>query len=221
MNLDEKIINRFDALINQGLDVKKTYVSGVGRGYYGPSTVSTEKAGQWGISCLNLLGRVFGKESDHYRRFDELYEKIYLAGSTQKAFGILLGAKEDYENGYLFETRVLIQAEVFGDFLEQASHLLDHGYYGPAAVVAGSVLEDGLRKLCARNNITLTARPKLDTMNADLAKGGAYNLLTQQKVTALAALRNKAAHGEWTAFSAADVKLMIEQVHGFMEVHFS
>ena len=73
--------------------------------------------------------------------------------------------------------------------------MLDSGYYQPAAVIIGSVLEDGLRKLCARQEIELSPRPKLDTMNAALAKSGAYNKLTQKRVTALADIRNRAAHG--------------------------
>src|SRR5437867_5403331 len=70
----------------------------------------------------------------------------------------------------LFDTRKRIQAEVFDDFLEQAEHFLKDGYFQVAAVIAGAVLEDGLRKLCARQHITLPAQPKLDWMNAELAK---------------------------------------------------
>ena len=40
-------------------------------------------------------------------------------------------------------------------------------------------------------------KPKLGTMNAGLAKQGVYNKLTQKRITALADIRNKAAHGEW------------------------
>lgn len=84
----------------------------------------------------------------------------------------------------------MIEAEVFDDFLEQGANLLDSGYYQPAAVVIGSVLEDGLRKLCARQEIELSAKPKLDTMNAALAKSGVYSKLTQKRITALADIRN-------------------------------
>jgi hypothetical protein len=120
---------------------------------------------------------------------------------TTKALGILRSAKEEYEHGLLFETRVLIEAEVFDNFLEQAEHLLGAGYFQPAAVIVGSVLEDGLRKLCQRKGISITAKPKLDQMNADLAKQGVYNQLVQKRITMLADIRNKAAHGNWSEFS--------------------
>jgi hypothetical protein len=57
-------------------------------------------------------------------------------------------------------------------------------------------------------------------MNADLAKAGAYNSLVQKRITTLADLRNKAAHGRFSEFSDKDVEQMILQVRSFMEDHF-
>jgi hypothetical protein len=105
---------------------------------------------------------------------------------------------------------------VFDDFLEQAQHLFDQGYYQPAAVLAGGVLEDSLRKLSDRNNITLPTKPKLDSMNAELAKKGVYNVLVQKRVTWLADIRNKAAHGLWSEFTVQDVEAMLRQVRDFV-----
>ncbi len=78
-----------------------------------------------------------------------------------------------------------------------------------------------MRKLCARQEIELSPRPKLDTMNAALAKSGAYNKLTQKRVTALADIRNRAAHAEWDEFTNADVDVMLRDVRQFMEPHFA
>jgi hypothetical protein len=125
--------------------------------------------------------------------------------------------KEDFEHGYLFDTRALIQAEVFDSFLEQAAHLLEFGYYVPAAVIVGCVLEDGLRKLCQQNNIALKARMTINPMNDALAKAGVYGTLLQKRFTALADIRNKAAHGNSTEFGVKDVENMIQQVRLFME----
>ena len=58
-------------------------------------------------------------------------------------------------------------------------------------------------------------------MNVELAKTGIYNKLVQKKVTALADLRNKAAHGEWTEFTDKDVEDMIRDVRRFMEDYLS
>jgi hypothetical protein len=53
-------------------------------------------------------------------------------------------------------------------------------------------------------------------MNAELAKKGVYNTLVQKRVTWLADLRNKAAHGQASGFSAADVENMLRQVRDFV-----
>ena len=53
---------------------------------------------------------------------------------------------------------------------------------------------------------------KLDKMNADLAKAGQYNTLVQKRITALAAIRNSAAHGDHKAFSKDEVASMIDEV---------
>ncbi len=187
--------------------------------YVGDAGVNSELAHQWGTSCLNLLSRVFGLDSVHYKNFEAQYPKFRDYSPVNRALGILRAAKDDYEQGYLFNTRILIEADVFDEFLEQAGHLLDSGYYQPAAVVIGSVLEDGLRKLCARHDIPLPAKPKLDTMNATFAKQGVYSKLTQKRITALADIRNKAAHGEWDEFTETDVENMLRDVRQFMEEH--
>jgi hypothetical protein len=223
MNVDQKVIDRLQELIEQASKVQATRTSRSGGGitYLGDDAVNYEMSHQWGVSALNILSRVFGKDSDHYKRFNELFPKLHDYHPILKGLGILKAAKDDYEKGYLFETRNLIQAELFDDFLEQAEYLLQSGYYAPAAVVAGAVLEDGLRQLCIRNGVAVSAKPKLDMMNADLTKAQVYTVLVQKKITALADLRNKAAHGKWTEFTEQDVREMLPQVRSFMEAHFS
>jgi hypothetical protein len=221
--LDQKVLDKLEELIQFGGRVKQTkYSRSGGRTVYlGDAGVNSELAHQWGTSCLNLLSRVFGPDSVHYKNFEAQYPKFRDYSPVNRALGILRAAKDDYEQGYLFNTRTLIEAEVFDEFLEQAEHLLDSGYYQPAAVVTGSVLEDGLRKLCVKHAIPLSAKPKLDVMNADLAKRGVYNKLTQKHITWLADIRNKAAHGEWDKFIKTDVEDMLRSVRQFMEQHFS
>jgi hypothetical protein len=120
-----------------------------------------------------------------------------------------LKRKEDYEGGYLNPLRLLAQREVFDSELEQASELLASGYIPAAAVTAGVVLEAGLREWCVDNALPIG---KLDKMNADLAKADVYNKLVQKQITALADIRNGAAHGHYDRFSKTDVANMINEV---------
>jgi len=221
--LDQRILNRLEELLQLGEKVKQTKYDRSGSGfiYIGDDGVDYELAHQWGTSCLNLLSRAFGPDSVHYKNFETLFPKFDDYSPIVQGVGVVKAAKDDYEQGFLFDARTLIEAEVFDDLLEQAQHLLTAGYYQPAAVVIGSVLEDGLRKLCAKHEIPLSVKHKLDTMNADLAKRGVYNKLTQKRVTALADVRNKAAHGEWDQFTRDDVEDMLRNVRQFMETHFA
>ena len=183
--------------------------------------VDVQLANQWLASCLSLIGRTFGEKSIHYNRLTVQFTNYPKWPNVEQALGVLISAREDYAKDALFDIKNLVEAELFEDFLEQAEHLMANGYCGPAAVVAGSVLEDALRRICQREGITLPEKPKLDWMNAELAKHGTYNKFTQKKLTSLADLRNSAAHGTWDDFDKGDVGDMIESARTFMMKYFS
>jgi len=225
MKLDEKIISRLDELVEKGEAVLKTYRSGSGSSggitWSGRSTVNSQISYEWGTSCLNILANVFGKEGERYKLFNNTASQLQYYDLALKALGILKAAKDDYENSYLFDTRTLIEGEVFDEFLEQAEELFKKNYYQAAAVIAGCVLEDGLRKLGQRKIPSFPTDKTIDPMNVELAKAGIHTKLVQKKITHLADLRNKAAHGKWTEFTEKDVEDMIRDVRRFMEDYFS
>lgn len=221
MNIDEKVIKRLNELIERVNIIKLNPVPSPHRGKF----YNRQDTFQFGTSALSFLEKVFGKESEHFNKFSTEFNnfstiQVNMHRPMDAMIGILKSAKDDYENGYLFDTRKLIEAEVFDDFLEQAEQLFAKGYYQPAAVIAGCVLEDGLRKLCDKNEITFIKKPTIDPMNIELRKADIYNQFWQKKITALADLRNKAAHGEWDEFEKDDVKDMIRDVRRFMEGYF-
>lgn len=176
-------------------------------GYY---AVESAAVISWATSVLNLLHRVVGEDSAHFQQFQQRFKKFTQYESEfVQCMAVFQSAKEDYEGGYLFNMRSLIQAEVFDDALEQAAELLRAGYKDPACVVAGVTLETTLKELCTRNEVS---RAKLDRMNADLCKAGVYNKGMQKQITAWADRRNDAAHGDWKNYTAADVEDMIKGV---------
>lgn len=217
MKTEETISKRFQELLEKGDALLQTR----SHGGYGPDLVENAACEEWVTASLAFLRRVMGKESEYYQRFSEASERGALFHHIEKAVSVLRAAKADFDGGYLFETRRRIQAEVFDEFLEQAESLLLDGYFQVAAVIAGAVLEDGLRRLCADRSITLPPRPKLDSMNAELAKAGVYDKLVQKQVTWLADLRNKAAHGEWDKFKREDAEEMLKAVRRFMVDYLS
>lgn len=133
--------------------------------------------------------------------------------------GILRSLREDTAAGRLTTITELLHADVFGDFLDMAQHLLEEGYKDPAAVLAGGALEEQLRKLCGKHGIAITngTHPKkADAMNAELAAVPAYSKGDQKNVTAWLALRNDAAHGKFGAYTAQQVSLLIQSVRDFI-----
>jgi hypothetical protein len=171
----------------------------------------------WCVKARNLIVTACGKESEHFKSFVEAekpqpYEENPSRFNRVRA--VFLAAKEDFEGGYLSSVRNLVQAEVFSTELEQARELLNAGYQTPAAVICGVVLETSLRDLCQAQGLAIG---KLDKMNSDLAKAGKYNSLVQKKITALAAIRNSAAHGNSADFSKKDVESMLDDVERLLE----
>jgi len=144
-------------------------------------------------------------------------------GHLSRGIGILKTAKFEIDNGWLTSFKGIVSAEIFSDFLEMATHLLEQGYKDPAAVMIGSVLEEHLRQLCQNNSLPIdtpkdgkSIPKKADTMNAELTKAGVYNLLSQKSVTPWLDLRNNAAHGKYNEYTEEQVKLMMQGVTDFI-----
>jgi len=170
----------------------------------------------WQVKVKNLLSNLCGEGSQHFTAFIEAGKASSFTSNftiLQQMKAVFMDAKEDFEGGYLNSVRNLVQAEVFDNELDQAKELLSSGYATAAAVIAGTVLETSLRNLCSDNGIPFG---KLDKMNADLKKQGRYNSLIQKRITALAGIRNSAAHGKTDEFNKDDVNSMINEIERFV-----
>lgn len=224
MDTNEKILHRLNELIKAGdniLFMLRYHSSKVETqpSFFGSQSV--QDLLQWAMSVQNLIVRIFGDKSVHAQLLKRLCSPEICLSDADKIQGILKSVKDDLEHDCLFELKSLIEAEIFDDFLEQAEYLIQAGYYQPAAVIIGCVLEDGLRKLCERAEVELPDRPKLDWMNAQLVKKNVYNKLIQKQITANAEIRNKAAHGKWNEFTKEDVIRFLDWTRDFMSRHFS
>lgn len=210
--MTEHLKKRFDELLSQAEAVAATKQRKHSEAYGSYEHVEPDLLLGWCVKARNLLATACGRESEHFKSFVEAekpgpFEENPVRLSRLRA--VFLAAQEDFEGGYLSSVRNLVQAEVFSTELEQANELLTAGYRMPAAVICGVVLETNLRSLCEGRDLGVG---KLDKMNADLAKAGQYNSLVQKRITALAAIRNSAAHGKLADFDDKDVRSMIEDV---------
>ena len=217
---DEKVTLHLEELIKQGEHLLTTKQPG----YLG--TLDNRLLSQWVTSCLNFLSRALGKNTEHYRRFDT-EKKTALEGyiyATERCLGVLMAVKEDIDSGFLFERELLISADVFDDFLEQAEHLLENKYKDAPAVLIGSVLESTLRKMCKKHGVDVTDKTgaiitdtaTIAPLNDALYKGKVYSKLVHKQIIVWADVRNNAAHGHYDQYKQSDVEDMAKGVRSFV-----
>lgn len=216
----QKLSDRFDQLFTEIPSIESTIKCKYSE-LVDYDVIDEELELTWKVKVKNLLVSACGKDSQHYQEFikaEQIHSYESVADRFKRMKSVFIAAMDDYKGGYLTSIKNLIQADVFDSELEQAEELLSNGYKLAAAVIAGVVLETTLRDICTRENLN---HGKLDKMNSDLAKAGVYNKLQQKRITALADIRNSAAHGKPEEFSEADVSNMIRDIEQFLAVQLA
>ena len=207
------LVKRADDLLEMGNVVMTTaYSTG---GQYNVNYVKAAPLAGFRAAVLSFIERVYGRDHSHFAQFSSRTKNSYRS-DAEDGIAILQAIRAEIAGGWLQTIKGMVTAEVFADFIEMAEHLLDTGYKDPAAVMAGSVLEEHLRQLCGKNGVEVTEERdgkmvprKADRLNSELAKATAYSKLDQKLITAWLDLRNHAAHGKYDAYTADQVKQMI------------
>ena len=154
---------------------------------------------------------------------DVLHDEGALAWKAEQLCAIVSALREDYEFGALESVTELVHADLFDDFLGIAGELRAKGFLGPAAVVAGSVLEEHLRKLADKHKIArLDARRKpksAETLSVELRKAGAFTELQRKSLQAWYAQRNAAAHVPGDPMVEPELDRMIDGIRDFVARH--
>lgn len=185
----------------------------------------------WHSQSLTLLRAYFGPSHTYVQSFETATSFSggpYAAPAyAESGLGVLHAVAEDISKGWTWQYKELVHADVFTDLLDMADYLLsDGGFKDPAAVLAGSVLEEHIRKLCQKNNIPIQvqssrgAEPKkASVMNDELVKQQIYNQAEWRSVQAWLDHRNDAAHGHHTKYDPRQIKLMIDGIRDFFVRH--
>lgn len=214
----EVIIEQIDALLHQhgGLRSQSKYddLSDL------PDSMVTEVV----IRLASAVRRFAPGGTTHQEGADSIVKRYSVSNGhcVEPLVGILKALRADYAAGYLVSVEELIHADLFADFLEMADHLLSQGYKDPAAVMAGSVLEEHLRKLSLKSGMSAASggvHKKADLINAELASANVYSKLDLKSITAWLDLRNKAAHGHYSEYTKEQVQLMLDGVRNFLSRH--
>lgn len=214
------LVRRADELLAMGKGVLGTSYSTGGR--YNVNYVKSAPMAGFRSAVLSFLERCFGKDHPHYQEFKAQAAQDFRS-NAEEGLAILQAVRDEIAGGWLFTVKSLVAAELFADFITMAEHLNETGYKDPAAVMAGSVLEEHLRQLSLKNSLPVEddrdgdlVPRKADRLNAELAKANVYSKLDQKLVTAWLDLRNNSAHGKYDTYTSEQVHQMIQGVIEFM-----
>jgi hypothetical protein len=185
-------------------------------------------------ACMSAIRAAAPPGNPHRDRADEIWEMRgaegvqsflvkdqngRLANVTYPLVGTVKALREDVKRGYMDSFESIVRSETFSDLLAMAEYLLEQGYKDPAAVIAGGVLEEQLRKLASRDGVEVKDGQdwrKSQQLNQDLCGAGAYLSNDQKSVTAWLDLRNDAAHGKYANYAQTQVELMLRGFRDFV-----
>jgi hypothetical protein len=212
------LVRRIDELIAHGNEVLKTRY----RTDQHAEWVTFDGMAGFRAASLSFITNLYDSEHPYFGEFFNNTNSS-LATAAEKGIAILKAIRSEISGGWMFTFKGLVAAELFADFLDMASHLLETGYKDSAAVMIGGVLEEHLRQLCIKNGIAVddekdgrVVAKKSDRLNADLAKADIYSKLDQKQITAWLDLRNHAAHGKYGEYTVQQVKQLQSGVIEFM-----
>ena len=217
----QRYADRLRELIEEGQGVAKLErPSDVGHYIQGTDDI---RAQGWLTKVRNILENVFGPQSVHVRHFQEILPRGG-AGQVSHSYdiypivGLLTGALDDLEKGYLLGQEYLIAGEIFDSILEEAKLLVQSGYKDPAAVLARVVLEDALKRMARGEGID--ENQKASVINDELKRRGKYPQPQWRFVQAWLDIGNAAAHGRFGEYKEEDVANLIENVERFLAAEF-
>lgn len=226
--LDDRIKMEVETLVQNGQDILRR-AQGLSKEMEGDELADVAS---WVTRLGQMIRRLYGESSQHFKTYSTALatNNFYNLhsnwnGHLSQVVGVAKAIEHDLASGFLIDFRSIVQADIFADFLEMGEYLLQEGYKDAAAVIIGSVLEDGLRKLSERQALPVineSGKPlTIDPLNNQLAKQEVYSKLIQKQITSWAHIRNKAAHGEFTEYNQEQVQMMLLFVQSFASEYLS
>jgi hypothetical protein len=133
-----------------------------------------------------------------------------------RGMAVLKAAWTNTSAAEITEIEPRIRPDASDDYLEQAETYFNLGRPQSAAILAGDVLEETLRKLCRANRVPLVSRLTANDMNSELARRGVYGSEVADCLSQLTDIWEKANCGQWSEFSKNDVQNMLGHVRAFV-----
>lgn len=181
MGLEQDLCERIDVLLRKGEQVLSTHKPNPPN-VIGFPTLALDHGVfvEWKTQTLAFLSGLLPKDHPYIEQFRSEVKQGFRS-KVEAGLGILRALREDIIGGYLRTFTSLVQADVFTDFLDMAQHLLESGYKDTAALLTGSVLEEGLRRIAMSRNINVKSKDDMGSLNQRCADSGIYNRLMQKR----------------------------------------
>lgn len=205
----EAILRRINELVQEGSTVPPDRSD---RSVLEPAPWSA-----WRTRCVAFLMRIVGPTDAYTEAFvQETDDRYRFLSARDKGVHILANLRGDIEGGYLDNYYLGVAGEVLADLFDLATWSLSEGSTEAAAILAGSGLELGLRRLASARSVDITKARGIDGVNDALKAAGVYGAVRHGQVNAWRLLRNHAIHGDHAAYGEAEVRLMLEGIRAFL-----
>ncbi len=154
-SIRKQFLDRFDKLVTDGAQIRdsmKVSQETIRQGsptYTHTEVSDPQRFSKWETNCLTLFDTFTKQGTKLKERVDEFSHASDSKMGVQVRLGILEAFRDDFEQGFLDDLLLRVEAEVAADYMGQAEGLLKEGQPGkfdhvPAAVLAGAVLEKAL-----------------------------------------------------------------------------
>jgi hypothetical protein len=167
--------------------------------------------------CLSAIDRFAPPGSVYQKQAEEMRAPPSWVTDLAQ---MLEALRDDYATGGMRSVAELVHASLFDDLLEMASELQLKGFHAPAAVLAGSVLEEHLRKLAAKHGISVRDarnRPKsVEALGVELVKAQIISEPRRKIIGGWYGQRTEGAHGRVENVVPDEVPRMIEGIRDFV-----
>ena len=234
MGMKEDITNRFDTLIEKCQKLLGTLgpalalISGDGTKNYDNNKyqywVPEKKIPEfraWLSSATTLIHFVAPNGKPLIQECEKIMSNKDLGGGIPskvlvQMLGLLIGAKDDWECGFLGKIEYIVSGATFDDFLDHAEDYHKGNKKVESSVLASAVLEDTVKKICNKNGIEPSGN-SLDDLITKLAQAEILTQVKAKRVRSFAGVRNHALHAEWDKFDISDVGSLIKGTRELIE----
>ena len=203
MNLEDKILNRIDELLEKGNQVTFN------------DAVSYADTAEVSLATTDIFTTIYGTGSTQLDMVKAAREHSRNSVVVMILHGYLRELKAAIKEGRIVNIQSEARGEALGDFLVLARESLDAEQKDVAAVLACAALEDALKRYASDRGLKVQDKDMSKVVNA-LKSKGVIRAAQGKVLDGYVQIRNKTFHAEWDAVDAASVEGIIGYTQGFL-----